>query len=426
MLIRFFYSLLLTLTAPFFLYGLYKKKPNKPIFGKRWIEHFGFTPKLKDAQTAPLWIHTVSVGEVIAAIPLIKLLKQQSPEQPIVVTTTTSTGAAEVEKLGDLVAHRYMPVDFDWTIKGFIKAINPSALVIMETELWPNTLHTVHQHSIPISVINARLSERSYLRYKKFQFVFNLLANNIDQLLCQNEADAKRFIQLGIDINKIKVTGSIKFDVTITDSIKQAGLALRHQLGEQRPIWIAASTHQGEDQQILTAHQQLLTTQPNALLILVPRHPERFASVSTLAQENGFNTVLRTENKVITAETHVYIGDTMGEMLILIGAADICFMGGSLIGNKVGGHNLLEPAALAKPCLTGPSFYNFQLITEQLLDAKGCLICHSEQQITNHLTTLFSNKQTMKTMGDTALSVVDKNRGSLALTLKYLNAVTSH
>ena len=135
---------------------------------------------------------------------------------------------------------------------------------------------------------------------------------------------------------------------------------------------------------------------------------------------------MRTENKVITAETHVYIGDTMGEMLILIGAEDICFMGGSLIGNKVGGHNLLEPAALAKPCLTGPSFYNFQLITEQLLDAKGCLICHSEQQITNHLTTLFSNKQTMRTMGDTALSVVDKNRGSLALTLKYLNAVTSH
>ena len=424
--IRLLYSLLLSLTAPFFLYGLYKSKPNKPKFGKRWIEHFGFTPKLKAAQTAPLWIHTVSVGEVIAATPLIKLLKQHSPEKPIVVTTTTSTGAAEVEKLGDLVEHRYMPVDFSWAVKNFIKKIKPRALIIMETELWPNTLHAVHQQDIPISVINARLSERSYLRYKKFQSVFNLLSNNIAQLLCQNEADAKRFLQLGIETDKIKVTGSIKFDITITDSIKQAGDALRDELGKARPIWIAASTHQGEDRQILIAHQQLLKIQPDTLLILVPRHPERFSEVSALSQQHGFNTVNRTSKDPISTSTAVYIGDTMGEMLTLIGAADICFMGGSLIGDKTGGHNLLEPAALAKPCLTGPSFYNFQLITEQLLKAKACLICTSEKEIANNLTAIFSNKEQMKEMGKAALSVVEKNRGSLALTLKYLNTITTH
>ena len=422
---RLLYSLLLSLTAPFFLYGLYKSKPNKPKFGKRWVEHFGFTPKLKDTQTAPLWIHTVSVGEVIAAIPLIKLLKQHSPEQPIVVTTTTSTGTAEVAKLGNLVKHRYMPVDFSWTIKRFIKKINPCALIIMETELWPNTLHTAHQAGIPISVINARLSQRSYLRYKKFQFIFNLLANNIDQLLCQNETDAKRFMQLGITTDKIKVTGSIKFDITITDAIKEAGLTLRHDLGVNRPIWIAASTHQGEDEQILKAHQQLLKSQPDALLILVPRHPERFAEVSALSQRHGFNTINRTGQAPVSESTAVYIGDTMGEMLTLIGAADICFMGGSLIGDKTGGHNLLEPAALAKPCLTGPSFYNFQLITEQLLKANGCIICRSEKEIVDNLTTIFSNKEKMKEMGKAALSVVDKNRGSLALTLKYLSTITA-
>jgi 3-deoxy-D-manno-octulosonic-acid transferase len=423
--IRILYTVLLLLVSPFFLYGLYKKKTNKPKFGKRWVEHFGFTPKLKATQTVPLWIHTVSVGEVIAATPLIKLLKQQSPDQPLVVTTTTSTGAAEIEKLGDLVEHRYMPVDFSWAVKGFIKKINPCALIIMETELWPNTLHVVHQQGIPISVINARLSERSYLRYKKFQFVFNLFANHIDQLLCQNKADAKRFLQLGITTDKIKVTGSIKFDITITENIKTAGTELRHKLGENRPIWIAASTHLGEDEQLLKAHKILLTKVPDALLILVPRHPERFASVTELAQDNQLATLTRTSKQAITSDTTVYIGNTMGEMLTLIGGADICFMGGSLIGDKTGGHNLLEPAALAKPCLTGPSFYNFQLITEQLLKANSCLICNSENEIADNLTTIFSNKEQMKEMGKAALSVVDKNRGSLALTLKYLNTITA-
>jgi 3-deoxy-D-manno-octulosonic-acid transferase len=420
MLLRILYTLLLLLVAPFFLYGLYKSKANKPKFGKRWVEHFGFTPKLKNHNANPLWIHTVSVGEVIAAVPLIKSLKLQNPDKAIVVTTTTSTGAAEVKKLGSLVEHRYMPLDFSCAVKGFIKSISPSALLIMETELWPNTLHTVHQHNIPITIINARLSQRSYLRYQKFQFIFNLLAKNIDQLLCQTEADAKRFRLLGIDKQKIAITGSIKFDISINDTIKTAGAELRKELGRERPVWIASSTHQGEDELILKAHKMLLKTLPNALLILVPRHPERFLEVATLSQDNGFNTIRRTTKQAVTESTSVYIADTMGEMLTLIGATDICFMGGSLLGKKVGGHNLLEPAALAKPCLTGPSFYNFQLITEQLIKSGGCIVCPTENDIADSLLKLFADKTKVQKMGASALAVVDKNKGALARTLRYL------
>jgi 3-deoxy-D-manno-octulosonic-acid transferase len=420
MLLRLLYTLLLLLVAPFFLYGLYKNKTNKPTFGKRWVEHFGFCPRLKDNKTTSLWIHTVSVGEVIAATPLIQALKKQQPQQTIVVTTTTSTGAAEVKKLGELVAHRYMPLDFNGAVKRFIKTINPSALLIMETELWPNTLHTVHQHNIPITIINARLSQRSYLRYQKFQFIFNLLAKNIDQLLCQTEADAQRFIKLGINKEKIEITGSIKFDIFISDKVKTVAEQLRNELGEKRPLWIAASTHQGEDQLILKAHKRVLKSIPDALLMIVPRHPERFSTVSALSQENGFNTVSRTSQKRVTKSTSVYIADTMGEMLTLMGAADICFMGGSLLDKKVGGHNLLEPAALTKPCLTGPSFYNFQLITEQLIESGGCLICPTESDIADNLLKLFADKTAMQAMGKSALAVVNKNKGALLKTLSFL------
>ena len=422
MIIRFLYTLLLLLVAPFFLYGLYKSKPNKPKFGKRWIEHFGCTKKL-EGEHKPLWIHAVSVGEVIATIPLIKALKKQNPLQTIVVTTTTSTGATEAEKLGDLVEHRYMPLDFSFAVKGFIKTVNPSALLIMETELWPNTLHVCLQNSIPVTVINARLSERSFKRYQKFQFIFDLLAKNIDKILCQTDDDAKRFELLGINKEKLSVTGSIKFDITISQEIKSAGQALRKELGLERPIWIAASTHQGEDELILQAHKNLLKTIPETLLILVPRHPERFLAVSELSTESGFNTITRTSKQVVSLTTSVYIADTMGEMLLLISASDICFMGGSLLGSKVGGHNLLEPAALAKPCLTGPSFYNFKLITEQLVKTEACIICESANEITKNVATLFANKRLQNEMGTAALSVVNKNKGALT---KTLNAISRH
>ncbi|MGL6260683.1 lipid IV(A) 3-deoxy-D-manno-octulosonic acid transferase [Vibrio sp. WXL210] len=367
MLIRGLYTLLLFVVSPVLLFGLYKSKPNKPKFGTRWKEHFGITPPLT-SDLKPLWIHAVSVGESIAAIPLIKELKARNPQQVIVVTTTTSTGAEQIAKLGDLVQHRYMPIDFPFAVNGFLKEIQPSALLIIETELWPNTLHIVNAAGIPITVVNARLSEKSRRNYAKVKPLFHQLERSVTQFLCQFEADKDRFSQLGVREEKLEVTGSIKFDISIDEDTVLQGKALRQAIGSERPVWIAASTHKGEDEQVLRWHQEVLTKHPDSLLIIVPRHPERFDDVHQLSISMGFNTVRRTAQSLEQlASSQVYLGDTMGEMLVLMGASDACFMGGSLLGDKVGGHNVLEPVALGLPVIIGPSYFNFKEIVEPLI-----------------------------------------------------------
>ncbi len=416
---RFLYTLLLSALSPLLLYSLYKKKEGKPPFGERWKEHFGFTPSLITTKR-PIWIHAVSVGEAIATIPIIKALKGQDSEQPILVTTTTSTGAEQIEKLGSLVEHRYMPIDFSFAIRNFLKVTNPKKMLIMETELWPNTLHTVAKYGIPISVLNARLSEKSYLGYKRVQPIFNLLAKHLTQVCCQYEDDAKRFIALGIPTEKVHITGSIKFDIEITKKTIESGRCLRKQLGINRPIWIAASTHKGEDELILDAHQKLLKTLPTALLILVPRHPERFNSVFELCRNAHFQTVKRTLDQNINHETQVYLGNTMGEMLTLIGAADICFMGGSLLGDKVGGHNVLEPAALDTPVITGSSYFNFKEIVDLLSQNLALEIITSPEQLSSSISILFCNNEKRNSMIKNAARIVKLNQGALLNTINYI------
>ncbi|MBY7834423.1 lipid IV(A) 3-deoxy-D-manno-octulosonic acid transferase [Vibrio fluvialis] len=412
---RLIYTLLLIVASPLLLYSLYKKKVGKPAFGARWKEHWGMTPKVSSQN--PIWIHAVSVGESIAAIPVIKAMKQAQPAQAIVVTTTTSTGAEQIAKLGDLVEHRYMPLDFAWCVRRFLQAVKPSRLLIVETELWPNTVHTVHQHNIPITIINARLSERSCLRYQKFSALFNLIRPYVDRILCQYESDAQRFIRLGFQPEQVQVTGSIKFDIEIPPTVLEQGRQLREELGFDRPVWIAASTHEGEDTILLDAHHALLKHFPNALLILVPRHPERFNTVFKLCIQQGFMTHRRTSSSTIAPESQIYLGDTMGELLTLISAADICFMGGSLIGEKVGGHNLLEPAALGKPLLNGLSYYNFNEIMHMLQDNGAVSICENASQITDNLQLLWATPKLMQQKGMNAQNVVQQNRGAISRTV---------
>ncbi|EKO3932967.1 lipid IV(A) 3-deoxy-D-manno-octulosonic acid transferase [Vibrio fluvialis] len=412
---RLIYTLLLIVASPLLLYSLYKKKVGKPAFGARWKEHWGMTPNVSSQN--PIWIHAVSVGESIAAIPVIKAMKQAQPDQAIVVTTTTSTGAEQIAKLGDLVEHRYMPLDFAWCVRRFLQAVKPSRLLIVETELWPNTVHTVHQHNIPITIINARLSERSCLRYQKFSALFNLIRPYVDRILCQYESDAQRFIRLGFQPEQVQVTGSIKFDIEIASTVLEQGKQLREELGLDRPVWIAASTHDGEDAILLDAHQALLEHFPQALLILVPRHPERFNSVFDLCIKQEFITCRRTFPTPMKQDCQVYLGDTMGELLTLLSAADICFMGGSLIGDKVGGHNLLEPAALGKPLLNGPSYYNFSEIMQLLQANDAVTICGNAQQITYNLQQFWTTSQLLQVKGANALRVVEQNTGAISRTI---------
>ncbi|MFT6926338.1 MAG: 3-deoxy-D-manno-octulosonic-acid transferase [Psychromonas sp.] len=419
--IRLTYTLLLTLLSPLFLYSLYKKKEGKPAFGSRWKEHFGITPPLKSDQP-PIWIHAVSVGEAIAATIVIKALKKRYPEQTIVVTTTTSTGAEQIAKLDSLVEHRYMPIDFCFAVRGFIKATKPTKMLIMETELWPNTLHTVAQFKIPIYVINARLSEKSYRGYKKVQPFFNLLGKHLTQICCQYKDDAERFITLGISPEKVCVTGSVKFDIKITEEVIESGKQLREQIGTNRPVWIAASTHKGEDEKILMAHKALLQSIPNALLILVPRHPDRFNDVFELCQAENLTVIRRTSKRPVDEGIQVYIGDTMGEMLTLIGASDACFMGGSLLGNKVGGHNILEPIALNIPTIIGPSYFNFAEIVNTLVTNKGCLVVQ-EKDLTSSILTLLTDIESATELSSNALRFFKGQQGAIDRSMGVLFSI---
>ncbi|PST92990.1 3-deoxy-D-manno-octulosonic acid transferase [Photobacterium sp. NCIMB 13483] len=426
MLVRVFYTLLLALAAPLLLWGLYRTKPGKPRFGARWKEHFGFTPRLATA-TAPIWIHAASVGEAIAIVPVIKALKQAYPEQAIVVTTTTSTGAEQVAKLGELVEHRYMPIDFAWCVRRFLKTIKPQLFLIVEKELWLNTLSCVHNQKIPTIIVNARLSERSAKRYHSFSFFTHQLLNKIDKILCLHDDDAQRFIDIGAQQHQIAVTGSIKYDITIANTVFEQAQSLRQQLGKQRPIFVAASTHQGEDEQVLDAYQLVQQQFTNALVIIVPRHPQRFDSVAKLAIDRDLNVHRRTDTTPIKANTQLYLADTMGEMLVMLATADVTFMGGSLVGEKVGGHNLLEPAAVAKPAITGPSFYNFEDITQQLLTAGAIEICQDSHQLALQLIALFNDPERQQKMGAQGQRIVLENQGAVDKTVTNISPyLTNH
>ncbi len=410
---RLLYNLLIHLGLPLALLALYKPKKGKPGFGARWAEHLGRTPA--SGQEAPLWIHAVSVGETLAISPFIRALKAERPDLPILLTTTTRTGAEQAAKLGDLVVHRYAPLDYPWAVAAFLKCIKPRALWVMETELWPNWLAACEARHLPVTIINARLSERSCQRYARFQGAFDTLSRPLTHLLCQHQDDAERFARLGISRERLAVTGSIKFDIQLGDEVQARGHALRQQLGQSRPVWIAASTHQGEDEQVLAAFDLVLQRHPRALLILVPRHPERFDRVAELCAPYGC--VRRTGGAPIRETDKVYLGDTMGELPLMLAAADVAFVGGSLV--KVGGHNLLEPAALGKPCLTGPAYFNFSDITRQLVAQGGAALVADAAALGEKVSELLADEGERRQMGEQARAVVLRNQGALARTLSH-------
>ncbi|WP_265422780.1 lipid IV(A) 3-deoxy-D-manno-octulosonic acid transferase [Aeromonas salmonicida] len=410
---RLLYNLLIHLGLPLALLALYKPKKGKPGFGACWAEHLGRTPA--SGQEAPLWIHAVSVGETLAISPFIRALKAERPDLPILLTTTTRTGAEQAAKLGDLVMHRYAPLDYPWAVAAFLKCIRPRALWVMETELWPNWLAACEARHLPVTIINARLSERSCQRYARFQGAFDTLSRPLTHLLCQHQDDAERFARLGIGRERLAVTGSIKFDIQLGDEVQARGQALRQQLGQSRPVWIAASTHQGEDEQVLAAFDRVLQRHPRALLILVPRHPERFDRVAELCVPYGC--VRRTGGAPIRETDKVYLGDTMGELPLMLAAADVAFVGGSLV--KVGGHNLLEPAALGKPCLTGPAYFNFSDITRQLVTQGGAALVADAAALGEKVSELLADEGERRQMGEQARAVVLRNQGALARTLSH-------
>ena len=413
------YILLIYLALPFVLALIYWPRRGKPGYGHRWVELLGWTPKLATSKR-PLWIHTVSVGESLAATPLIRALKAAHPDLPLLVTTTTRTGADQIAKLGDLVEHRYAPLDYPGAITRFLHRTQPLGLVIMETELWPNWLAACGARSLPVVVMNARLSERSCQRYQRLQGIFSELSKHLSLVLCQSRQDEARFLRLGLPSSRLQVTGSLKFDVQLDQRQIEAGQSLRADIGP-RPVWIAASTHNGEDEQVLTAMTQVLEAIPETLLILVPRHPQRFDAVAKLCSTQGWSLARRSQQESVTSATQIYLADTMGEMPLLFQTADLAFMGGSLV--PVGGHNLLEPASLGKPTLIGPHYFNFNEVTRQLCEKKGCHVVASSDELAQELIALLRDEAMRQQMGMAAFDVVAANQGAL---LKTRLAISEH
>jgi 3-deoxy-D-manno-octulosonic-acid transferase len=415
---RLLYTLLLHLALPLIALRLALRARKAPAYARRIDERFSFgLPAMK---ADGIWVHAVSVGESIAAAPMIRALQARYPELPITVTCMTPTGSERIQALfGENVQHCYLPYDLPWAAARFLDRARPRLAVVMETELWPNHIHQCAKRGIPVALANARLSERSARGYARFGKLTAPMLAELSLIAVQTQAEAQRFLELGARPGCVQVTGSIKFDLKIDAELLQRADALRQQWqATTRPVWIAASTHAGEDEIILAAHRQLLGNHPDALLILVPRHPERFNSVNELCLGQGLTTRRRSTGEAVRAGDQVLLGDTMGELLFLYALADIAFVGGSLVAN--GGHNLLEPAALGKPVLSGPHLFNFLEIAAQLREAGALSEVENAEQLADRVAALLGEPGEMQCMSEAGLSVLKANQGALERLLEGL------
>ncbi|GLH21911.1 3-deoxy-D-manno-octulosonic acid transferase [Pseudomonas atacamensis] len=410
---RTLYTALFYLGLPLVAIRLWLRARKAPAYAKRIGERF--TLGMPTLQPGGIWVHAVSVGESIAAAPMIRALLERYPALPITVTCMTPTGSERIQALFSnepRIQHCYLPYDLPCAAARFLDRVQPRLAVIMETELWPNHIHQCAERGIPVALANGRLSQRSAKGYGRFSKLTAPMLAEMSLLAVQTEAEAQRFRDLGARSEAVEVTGSIKFDLTIDPQLLQRAADLRSQWQAQdRPVWIAASTHEGEDEVVLDAHRRLLANHPDALLILVPRHPERFNSVFDLCQREGFATVRRSTGANVDAQTRVLLGDTMGELLFLYALADSAFVGGSLVPN--GGHNLLEPAALAKPVLSGPHLFNFLDIAAQLREAGALAEVDDAEGLAVEVQRLFELPRDAQRMAEAGLAVMRRNQGAL-------------
>lgn len=407
---RFIYTLIYYLIMPFVLIRLLWRSRHIAEYRQRWSERFGYiTPIEGDT----LWIHAVSVGETVAAIPLIKLLLQTyNPRYRIIVTTTTPTGSALVTKnLGDTVTHVYAPFDVPSAVTRFLKRSRVKLCIIMETELWPNLLTICQRQKIPIILANGRLSEQSTLRYQLIPSLTKHMLSTYYTVAAQGVLDGERYLQLGLDPKKLLISGNIKFDLHIPSELIQQGKNIRQCIGDNRRVLIAASTHEGEENIILTAFQKIRKEIPTLFLILAPRHPDRFQKVLALCQQHTFNVSRRSEQTDLTENTDILLVDTIGELQMIYAAADIAFVGGSLV--PVGGHNIIEPAALGLPILTGPNLHNFTEISRLLQNAGAAQIVTDANSIADAVIALCSARELREKIGKRAQETIEANRGAL-------------
>lgn len=412
------YTVLLYLFMPFVLLRLAWSGLRHRGYWERWQERLGFVPYLGD-EGMRLWIHAVSVGEVQAARPLVEALRRSFPSVRILLTTTTPTGAQCVQRqLAGQALHAYMPYDLPDVVRRFLQRVRPAALLVMETELWPNLLHRCRRDKIPVILANARVSERSSRTYQRIPGVTADMLKTIDVIAAQSREDADRFTALGADPARIKVTGSLKFDVRSPADIWDRARAIRECLGVDRPIWVAASTHAGEESIVLDAFSSLARLYPTLLLTVAPRHPQRFAGVFELCQRRGFRTITRAQMQICGPETQVLLVDTVGELPLFYAVCDVAFVGGSLV--ETGGHNPLEAVSLGVPVVTGPHLFNFREIFRMLTETGAARVVRSQDELTRTIAELLADPDLRHTAGRRGLEVVERNRGAVDRLMELL------
>ncbi|MDH3619994.1 MAG: lipid IV(A) 3-deoxy-D-manno-octulosonic acid transferase [Gammaproteobacteria bacterium] len=417
---RFLYNLLTyLLLIPFACYWVVRGLGNRTYF-ERLGQRFGFGfPKIDRC----IWVHAVSVGEVQAAAPLIRALKTRFPDRSLVITTVTPTGAARVRSLfGDTVYHSYIPFEFPNAVRSFFRDVNPDAALIMETEIWPNLYRGCGIRKIPLILVSARISPRSVPGYRKLLPLIRETLSHGIIIAAQSQHDADRFLALGANPVRTCVMGNIKFDVEPHPDVLMQGRALRAELFGERPVWIAASTHEGEEELVLDAHRDLLERHPNLVLVLVPRHPERFPPVRDLVEKRAFSQVARTENRP-AGDASVFLCDTMGEVPLFYAASDIAFVAGSLV--PIGGHNLLEPAVLGVPIVIGPHNFNGQDIADLFVDRGACRQVADTGELAETISELLSDEEQAERIGRAGQLVLEENRGALERLLVLLEPLLS-
>lgn len=386
-------------------------------YGQRLAERFGWLPA--GCQAGGIVVHAVSVGETIAAIPLIKQLQQQYPNQPITVTCTTPTGSATIRsRLGDSVQHCYLPFDYPGAIRRFINNLQPQLIVIVETELWPNLLQQCHKAMIPTVLVNARLSARSAKGYRRFAWLTRPALQQVSLLLAQDKASARRFRALGH--SQVQLCGNLKFEMRLPDNLDAISAALAPALSA-RLVWVAGSTHEGEDEQLLGLYRQLQRQFSNLLLVLVPRHPERFNKVAGLTTEAGLQLWRRSDGGMPAVTTEVALIDSMGELLAWYQQASLVFIGGSLINR--GGHNPLEAICFGKAVQTGPHYFNFADAYNQLAQRQAVSVVQNVAQLQQNTAALLADTVLRQQQGERARRFYQSQQGAVARSSKAIAAL---
>ncbi|MGU9956834.1 MAG: lipid IV(A) 3-deoxy-D-manno-octulosonic acid transferase [Arenicellales bacterium WSBS_2016_MAG_OTU3] len=412
---KWLYNLALYIYTPALIVQLICRGFRNRAYWQRIPERFGFIDT--DNNSFGVWVHAVSVGEVNAAMPLIYALLEELPKQRILITTMTPTGSDQVQKwFGDRVQHAYVPYDYPGVVRRFLKQVRPRLVVVMETEIWLNLITACAVNSVPMVYANVRLSEKSCRGYMRFKKLVQPVLEKVTLFLVQSNEDKERVLRLANVANKTLVTGNTKFEIDLPASLREVAQGFRSQLGRDRSILIAGSTHEGEEEQILTVFVALKKERPDLLLVLVPRHPERFDSVVKLVQRYKLNSVKRsTFNGDVDISVDVYIGDTMGELNMMFAAADVAFVGGSLV--PIGGHNILEPCGVGVPVVVGPHMYNFVEISNIAFERGSAFSVNDQQALQDVLERLFSNPDMRFEAGQAGIKMVEDNRGALEKTM---------